>query len=192
MEARVANGQHVQCRPAALESATCFSKQMPMFGELDPVGGGDPIPLLKEQLVIGRRSRCDISLKFPNVSSEHCELSIRDGYWYVEDLGSRNGIKVNEIRCSRQYLVPGDVLTIARHEFRIKYDLLTDQPPPEIHEDVMSMSLMEKAGLVSRKKSPEANLPRPLVEPPSKINTPDDQALQWLSEVDHPDEDDDD
>ena len=45
-----------------------------MFGELIPVGGGDPIPLMKEQLVIGRREKCDIVLRFANVSGEHCEL----------------------------------------------------------------------------------------------------------------------
>lgn len=44
------------------------------LGMLNPCGGGDPIPLLHEKLLVGRRSSCDISLKFPNVSSHHCEL----------------------------------------------------------------------------------------------------------------------
>ena len=69
-----------------------------MFGELLPLGGGDPIPLLKRDLMIGRRESCDIVLRFANVSAHHCQLSVQDGYWYVKDLGSKNGLKVNGVR----------------------------------------------------------------------------------------------
>ena len=37
-----------------------------MYGELVPLGGGDPIPLLKKRLRIGRREGCDIVLNFAN------------------------------------------------------------------------------------------------------------------------------
>src|SRR5271163_1128742 len=47
-----------------------------MFGELNPCGGGDPIPLQKQWLVVGRQPNCDITLRFPNVSSRHCELRL--------------------------------------------------------------------------------------------------------------------
>ena len=43
-----------------------------------PVGGGDPIPLKRGVLTIGRRESCDISLKFPNISGLHCELAYKD------------------------------------------------------------------------------------------------------------------
>ena len=56
-----------------------------MYGELQPVGGGDPIPLLKPSLVVGRRESSDIVLRFPNVSGTHCELSLVDGDWFVKD-----------------------------------------------------------------------------------------------------------
>ena len=36
------------------------------FGTLVPKGGGDPIPLLKKNLLIGRRESCDIVLRFKN------------------------------------------------------------------------------------------------------------------------------
>jgi len=49
-------------------------------GELEPVGGGDPIPLDRNLMTIGRRDSCDICLHFPNVSSVHAELSFRDGF----------------------------------------------------------------------------------------------------------------
>ena len=66
-----------------------------MYGELVPLGGGDPIPLLKQRLMIGRRESCDIVLRFANVSGQHCELIVDSGYWFVIDKASRNGTKVN-------------------------------------------------------------------------------------------------
>jgi hypothetical protein len=39
-----------------------------MYGELTPLGGGDPIPLLKKQLLVGRRESCDIVLRFANIA----------------------------------------------------------------------------------------------------------------------------
>jgi len=175
----------LQC---SLNSSSKHQRIMPEpLGHLDPVGGGDPIPLLKEDLQIGRRSHCDITLSFPNVSSHHCRLTFRDGYWYVEDTNSRNGIKVNDIRCQRKFLMPGDILSIAKHEYKILFEPQTTEPPPEIEdEDITAMSLMEKAGLVSRKRDRDTGRPAtpPLrdPEPPKVIETPDDEALVWLLE----------
>lgn len=120
-----------------------------MLGQLVPIGGGDPIPLLKPRLLIGRRETCDISLRFPNVSSHHCELELVNGYWRVRDLNSRNGIKVNGSRIDSSWLLPGDTLSVAKHVYEVTYDPGTEAPPPEAL-DVFSMSLLEKAGLTRR------------------------------------------
>src|SRR5262245_5834109 len=91
-------------------------KRQGMLGELFPIGGGDTIPLLKSRLLVGRRESCDIVLRFPNVSAHHCQLEVEGGYWYVKDLNSRNGVKVNDIRVSEKCLHPGDTLSVARHK----------------------------------------------------------------------------
>lgn len=122
-----------------------------MLGELIPRGGGDSIPLLKTTLLIGRRGSCDISLRFPNVSSHHCELDLINGYWQVHDLGSSNGIKVNGERCEIQWIMPGDVLSIAKHHYELSYTPLGDAAPPE-EIDPLSIPLMEKAGLTRRQR----------------------------------------
>lgn len=156
-----------------------------MLGELDPVGGGDPIPLLKEKLLIGRRSHCDITLQFQNVSSHHCELEYKDGYWLIRDLGSRNGIKVNDLRCQQKFLMPDDKISIAKNEYRIRYEPGSTEAPPELEEDIMAMGLLEKAGLVSRRTERERPVsPPPLIDPPKKIESEDDQALHWLADDD--------
>ena len=127
-----------------------------MYGELQPLGGGDPIPLLKTTLTVGRRESADIVLRFPNVSGSHCELSLVDGYWYVKDLGSSNGTKVNGTRVSEQRLDPGDTLSVSKHEYEVSYEparLGAKAAPAEkaAKPDVFSRSLLEAAGLESRR-----------------------------------------
>jgi len=123
-----------------------------MHGELVPVGGGDPIPLLKKNLMVGRRESCDIVLRFSNVSAHHCQLTCNGGYWYVKDLKSRNGVKVNGSRVTEKRLDPGDELTIAKHRYDVRsspVDLGAVGPPPvdDAAENVMKQSLLERAGL---------------------------------------------
>src|ERR1700675_2880841 len=122
-----------------------------MHGELIPIGGGDPIPLLKKNLLVGRRESCDIVLRFSNVSAHHCQLIVNGGYWYVKDLKSRNGIKVNGSRVSEKRLDPGDEFSIAKHRYEVRYspyDLGAVGPPPDDQaNDVMKQSLLERAGL---------------------------------------------
>ncbi len=136
-----------------------------MYGELHPVGGGDPIPLLKTSLLVGRRENCDIVLRFSNVSSHHCELNVNDGYWYVRDLNSRNGVKVNGNRVTEKLIRPGDVLFVAKHGYEVRYsptDLgAVGPPPPDVTEAVIfSQSLLERAGLEGR-RSAKSRVPLP-------------------------------
>lgn len=97
------------------------------FGSLIPIDAagdkvGDAIPLLQRDLLIGRRESCDIVLPFPNVSAEHCWLVFRDGHWKVEDLESRNGVRVNGIRVKGTALLEdGDTLSVAKHLYRLRY-----------------------------------------------------------------------
>jgi adenylate cyclase len=127
-----------------------------MYGELQPLGGGDPIPLLKTTLLIGRRESADIVLRFPNVSGQHCELTLVNGFWHVKDLGSSNGTKVNGVRVTEQRLTPGDTLSVAKHEYEVDYEPATlgatEFPPePTPKENIFGRSLLESAGLESRR-----------------------------------------
>ena len=129
-----------------------------MYGELHPIGGGDPIPLLKKNLLVGRRESCDIVLRFSNVSAHHCELNVNDGFWYVRDLNSRNGVKVNGNRVTEKRIDPGDVLWIAKHGYEVKYSPVdlgaVGPPPPDVPEAVIfSQSLLERAGLEGRRSA---------------------------------------
>ena len=141
-----------------------------MFGELIPVGGGDPIPLLKKNLLVGRRESCDIVLRFPNVSAHHCELTCAGGYWYVRDLDSRNGVKVNGNRVTEKRLDPGDILAIATHKYQVHYSPAelgaTGPPPPDpVEADILGKSLLERAGLDrGLERKVRFHAPKPQVE----------------------------
>jgi pSer/pThr/pTyr-binding forkhead associated (FHA) protein len=143
-----------------------------MYGELVPVSGGDPVLLLKKILLVGRRDDCDIVLRFPNVSAHHCQLTLVGGYWHVEDLQSRNGVKVNSIRVQEKRLDPGNVLSVATHGYEVKYSPVDNgavgPPPPETpEEEILAKSLLERAGLskvqISRVQE-EDNKPRTKID----------------------------
>ena len=126
------------------------------YGQLTPIGGGDPIPLIKDRLSIGRRAEADIQLKFNNVSGQHCRMSLEHGYWFIRDMNSRNGVKVDGRPVIRKRLDPKCKLSIARHEYLVEYDPQTlgaYGPPPaddEYLDELMKSSLMDRAGLSKR------------------------------------------
>lgn len=128
-----------------------------MYGILTPVGGGDPLPLSKKEIIVGRHKSCDIILNFNNVSSKHCKLVLSEGYWYVLDLQSTNGIKVNGNRVTDHRIDPGAVFAISKHTFTLHYDPqkngATGLPPNNmLHSDnILSQSLMQRAGLEKAK-----------------------------------------
>jgi len=157
-----------------------------MLGELVPCGGGDPIPLLKPQLLIGRRDQCDIVLQFANISGQHCLLELLNGYWHVRDLRSRNGIKVNGMRCDAKWLLPGDELSVAKHRYEVAYEPDPEAPPPP-EEDPFAISLMEKAGLERRRDQDRRRAMPPPARPVDtngsngKFSDEEDQAVEWLT-----------
>jgi len=127
------------------------------LGKLVPCGGGDPIALLQSPLLIGRRSACDIALRFPDVSSRHCTLTFEDGFWVAEDLQSRNGIRVNGERVDRKVLLPEDRISIAGHRFIIHYTPEGSAPPSD--EDTFSKGLLEKIGLQDLSRLDQKRIP---------------------------------
>ena len=129
------------------------------YGQLTPCGGGDPIPLMKPRLLVGRRGEADIQLRFNNVSTQHCRMTLEYGYWFVRDLNSRNGTKVDSMSIIRKRLDPGSKLSVARHDYIIEYEpqsLGAIGPPPaddDFMDELMRSSLMDRAGLSKRDKT---------------------------------------
>ena len=130
------------CKGVGTELNTRSQKRF--LGKLTPSGGGPPIALLETNLTVGRSRSSSIRLKFANVSSRHCRLTWEDGYWFVEDLGSSNGVRVNGEKVDRRILMPGDKLSISSNRFVIDYKPVGEPP---LDMSMFSKSLLEKAGL---------------------------------------------
>lgn len=71
--------------------------------------------------IIGRGSRCDITLHVPGVSEEHAVLLNRDGKFIIQDNLSANGTYVNgEAIDDKRVLQENDVITIAGVNLKLK------------------------------------------------------------------------
>ncbi len=101
------------------------------LGMLKPTAGGHSIPLLYDELYLGRDPDGDVVLPYLAVAKTHCVLRIQDGYWLVRDLNN-NGVSINGETIQKGWLLPGAVLGIATHHFEVAYVASADSPPLEM------------------------------------------------------------
>ncbi len=84
---------------------------------------GKHLLLIKSGYCAGRSSDNDLTFDAPDLSSRHCQLSFDGATWWVQDLDSKNGIRVNGNRVKEHPLRPGDRVQLAGSvSFRIYYD----------------------------------------------------------------------
>ena len=75
------------------------------------------------QVLIGRHQGCTLIIDSPLISREHARLTVRDGHWQLEDLGSVNGCFVNGRRVRETVtLKSGDRIGIATFLYRFTGD----------------------------------------------------------------------
>src|SRR5687768_6642453 len=61
---------------------------------------------------IGRTEGNDLVLNHPSVSRRHAKLERRDTKWWVVDLGSTNGVKINGNPIKESQVNPGDTILV--------------------------------------------------------------------------------
>jgi CheY-like chemotaxis protein len=91
-------------------------------GILKPRDGGAAIELTKPKMTVGRDPSCDIVIRSSSISLHHCLLYIFEGWWFVRDLKSTNGIRINHVPFQEHLLRPGSHLSIGKYEFLIEYE----------------------------------------------------------------------
>ena len=89
----------------------------------DDEGQTTVVPLLRDEITIGRQEGNTIRLTERNVSRNHARLVRRNGSYVVEDLGSYNGVMLNGQRVDAEAeLSSGDQLGIGDYELALRAD----------------------------------------------------------------------
>src|SRR5204862_5257917 len=75
---------------------------------------------LKAEMSIGRTEGNDLVLNHPSVSRKHARIEIRNGHWWMVDLKSTNGVKVNGNLITESQLNAGDKILVGSVQLDIK------------------------------------------------------------------------
>ncbi|MCA9923982.1 MAG: FHA domain-containing protein [Anaerolineales bacterium] len=71
---------------------------------------------------LGRSSNNTIVLDDTFASGEHALIVRRDGQWWLEDLGSRNGTLLNDVLLEETAVITtGDIITIGETSLKIEF-----------------------------------------------------------------------
>src|SRR6188474_1975456 len=89
----------------------------------DDEGKTTVVPLIRDEITIGRREGNTIRLTERNISRRHARLVKSNGHVFIEDLQSYNGIKVNGDRIGgRSAIQEGDRIQIGDYQLALKID----------------------------------------------------------------------
>lgn len=86
----------------------------------------------QREWVIGAATDCDMIVRCPYVSRRHCRITESGGRFWVEDLGSRNGTRVNRQLLRGKTEVTGDDLITLGRFARMPW-------PAEVQDSVMQV-----------------------------------------------------
>src|SRR5450759_1708567 len=97
----------------------------------DDEGKTVAVPLIREEITIGRVDGNTIRLTEQNVSRKHARLTLRSGALRIEDLGSYNGTSLNGSALSGvATLKDGDVILIGDYRLGIQEEKTAHAEPP--------------------------------------------------------------
>lgn len=133
---------------------TASAKLVLSFGELVLRS----IPIVKDNITIGRRPYNDIALDDLTVSGEHAVILGVDGARVIKDLNSRNGTYVNGDPLGSHHLEHGDLIEVGI--YRLRY-LVEQRPVGDAGAEDRSSAFVE--WLTGAERGNEQVLARPIV-----------------------------
>lgn len=77
------------------------------------------------RIVLGRSEKADIQVADTKSSREHAELTLLKNEYIITDLGSQNGVVVNDLKIAQHQLNNGDKVIIGQTVY--KYDLIENK-----------------------------------------------------------------
>ena len=80
---------------------------------------GLEVPVERDWTVIGRGRSADLVISEPTISRAHAAIAFDGEAFFMQDLGSTNGTRVNGARGARIQLADGDELQLGKLRLRI-------------------------------------------------------------------------
>jgi pSer/pThr/pTyr-binding forkhead associated (FHA) protein len=86
----------------------------------------------QSEILLGRDSHCDLPLPDDTVSVRHARFSYHHGQWWLEDLGSTNGTRLNRDMVSiPTVVINGDLVECGKVSIVINLGVDTTHPPTQ-------------------------------------------------------------
>jgi pSer/pThr/pTyr-binding forkhead associated (FHA) protein len=104
----------------------------------DDEGSKSTVPVIRDEITIGRKDGNTIRLTERNVSRRHARVVRENGRVYVEDISARYGIKKNGAKIdARAEFSPGDIVSIGDYQLTLKAKRpeKATEPSPHIQKD---------------------------------------------------------
>lgn len=130
--------------PNTLQEQPCFDQvfseyhflKIIMAALLTPVGNGRKIVIDRPVILVGRSPECDAVLDVSSkISRMHCALIQVDASYFIRDLGSLNGVRVNGTRVDRECsLTHGARVAIGDIHFQFLANVPASQLSPPEHQ----------------------------------------------------------
>src|SRR5690606_8169188 len=89
---------------------------------------GETYYLIGNRLVVGRSEKADIRINDSKTSREHAEFTKVGNDWIVTDLGSQNGVVVNDKKAVQHKIKIGDRIIIGQTVFKFAKQDVTAKP----------------------------------------------------------------
>ena len=107
-------------------------EEMPRLMGLDRPVKGRTYVLQRGENIVGRLDECDVPILDGSVSRQHARVVFTRQRLTVTDLGSSNGVFVNDLRVDMAQLAEGDVLRVGNVAFSVRLpdDLAKQEPAP--------------------------------------------------------------
>src|SRR6476469_6871620 len=87
----------------------------------------------QESVVIGRTPECDVCVYDPGISRKHARIFVEGGGFFVEDLNSANGTKVNGAAVKKSKRGTGDMVVLGGVKLRfVKTEPEKLEVPPAV------------------------------------------------------------
>ena len=103
----------------------------------------------QNEIIIGRDTTCDIQIDNIAVSREHATIIKGPNYYFIKDLGSKNGTFVNKKKINKKFLKADDEVIIGKHCLQI---ILDENPAAKKKRDVKGIQSTYRMGAADYKR----------------------------------------